>query len=279
MSSATWPSWPRSATRPCCTPSRRTISRTTAGRWPGSSSCPIAPASRCRRAHGGSAARSAARPRAASSLDHPEASQVASDGTRLPAACLNQPAYRDFCRGWADAALDAGVDLVFWDEPHWLVQACHCDVCGGAETSLTGFLGELVAHVSARGGRNTVCIKPCPSCRSRAPGTRWRRSRVSTFWRPTRTGSPSAARPSSSCANTPSALAVTARANGVSAQLWVPSFGLTAADIPDLTAAVAVARAAGIDDLWTWAFEAVRAHELARDAGCAASSGARSPPR
>ena len=51
-------------------------------------------------------------------LDHPEASQVAPGGTRLAAACPNQPAYREFCKGWADAVLEAGVDLVFWDEPH-----------------------------------------------------------------------------------------------------------------------------------------------------------------
>ncbi len=189
-------------------------------------------------------------------LDHPEASQVASDGTRLPAACLNQPAYREFCLGWADAVLEAGVDLVFWDEPHWLVEACHCDVCGGAKTSLTGFLGELVAHVSARGGRNTVCIKPVtllpvpgawdsvaalPGIDVLATDPNWK-----AFGRPAKPFVREYAE----------RLAVTARANGVSAQLWVPSFGLIAGDIPDLTTAVAAARAAGIDDLWTWAFEA-----------------------
>ena len=189
-------------------------------------------------------------------LEHPEASQVASDGTRLPAACLNQPAYREFCRGWADAVLEAGVDYVFWDEPHWLVSACHCDVCGGARTSLTGFLGELVGHVSARGGRNTVCVKPVsllpipgawdslaalPGLDILATDPNWK-----SFGRPAKQFVREYAE----------RLAVTARAHGVSAQLWVPSFGLGAADIPDLTAAVAVARAAGISDLWTWAFEA-----------------------
>jgi N-acetylmuramic acid 6-phosphate etherase len=39
-------------------------------------------------------------------------------------------------------------------------------------------------------------------------------------------------------------------------QLWLPSFGLTAEEIPDLEAAIEGARAEGIDDLWTWGYEA-----------------------
>jgi N-acetylmuramic acid 6-phosphate etherase len=51
-------------------------------------------------------------------------------------------------------------------------------------------------------------------------------------------------------------LAETAARHGVEAQMWLPSFGLTRADIPDLEAAVVSSRAAGIDDLWTWGYEA-----------------------
>ena len=184
-------------------------------------------------------------------LDHPEASQVAPDGSRLPAACPNQPAYRAFCRGWADAVLEAGVDLVFWDEPHWLVPACHCSVCGGDETSLTGFLGELVAHVAASGGRNTVCLLPVPGdwdAVAALPGLEV--LATDPYWKSFRQPAEPFVREYAE------RVAAVARAHGVAAQLWVPSFGLTADDIPDLTAAVAAARAAGIDDLWTWAFEA-----------------------
>ena len=71
---------------------------------------------------------------------HPEACQVLDDGRRVPTGCLNNPAYRSFCKEWADAALEAGADYVFWDEPHWTVPshvgiddperwACCCDVC------------------------------------------------------------------------------------------------------------------------------------------------------
>ena len=51
----------------------------------------------------------------------PDACQVLDDGRRVAAACLNNDAYRAFCKEWADAALEAGADLVFWDEPQWVV--------------------------------------------------------------------------------------------------------------------------------------------------------------
>ena len=50
----------------------------------------------------------------------------------------------------------------------------------------------------------------------------------------------------------------TADRHGVAAQLWVPSFGLTREDVPDLEAAITAAREEGVDDLWTWGYEACR---------------------
>jgi N-acetylmuramic acid 6-phosphate etherase len=51
-------------------------------------------------------------------------------------------------------------------------------------------------------------------------------------------------------------LAETASRHRVGAQMWLPSFGLTREDIPDLEAAIAATRSAGIDDVWTWGYEA-----------------------
>src|SRR5438874_877204 len=81
---------------------------------------------------------------------HPEECQVLDDGRRVAAACLNSSAYRDFCKEWADWALEGGVD----------------------------------------------------------------------------------------------------------SQFWVPSFGLTRDDVPDLEAAIEAAREEGVGDLWTWGYEA-----------------------
>jgi N-acetylmuramic acid 6-phosphate etherase len=208
---------------------------------------------------------------------HPEACQVLDDGRRVPTGCLNNPAYRAFCREWADAALEAGTDYVFWDEPHWTVPehvgaeperwACCCDVCrelaGGEpmlefrEASLVDFLREMITHVSSRGGRNTVCLLPLtegprgisdwdavasiPGLSVLATDPYWNNfdetaeSFVGRFAR---------------------LLAETAARHGVEAQLWLPSFGLTREEIPELEAAVAASRAAGIGDLWTWGYEA-----------------------
>jgi len=252
----------------------------------------------------------------------PDACQVRADGLRAAAACLNHPDYRAFCRAWADAALEAGVDRVFWDEPHWAEGGCLCPTCAAlygdrtgadlaaappaeraafAERSLREFLGELVAHVAARGGRSTICLLPVtgdsPSAMSVSavtegqalgrvpnghgggpvPGTRPGEPRpgdcppvgahgvphwaavgalpgldtlaTDPYWK--LFGEP--ARPF--VGRFARLVAEAAAGAGVRAQLWVPSFGLTAADVADLEAAVEEARAAGIDDLWTWGFE------------------------
>jgi N-acetylmuramic acid 6-phosphate etherase len=215
---------------------------------------------------------------------HPEACQVLDDGRRVATGCLNNPLYRAFCQEWADAALEAGTDYVFWDEPHWTVPehvgaederwACCCEVCreksgldmssgltpdvlAFREASTVDFLREMVAHVSARGGKNTICLLPLtegphgvsdwdgvaslPGLDVLATDPYWKNfheeagSFVGRFAR---------------------LLAETAAHHGVAAQMWLPSFGLTRDDIPDLEAAAEATRAAGIDDVWTWGYEA-----------------------
>jgi N-acetylmuramic acid 6-phosphate etherase len=51
-------------------------------------------------------------------------------------------------------------------------------------------------------------------------------------------------------------LGETCARHGVGAQLWLPSFGLTREEIPELEAAIEGAREEGIEDLWTWGYEA-----------------------
>jgi N-acetylmuramic acid 6-phosphate etherase len=215
---------------------------------------------------------------------HPEACQVLDDGRRVATGCLNNPAYREFCKEWADAALEAGTDYVFWDEPHWTVPehvgaaderwACVCQICrelsgldpsqgltpevqAFREKSVTDFLREMVAHVAAKGGRSTICLLPLtegphgvsdwdavasiPGLAVLATDPYWK-----NFDEPAESFVGLFAR----------LLAETAARNGIEAQLWLPSFGLTRDDIADLEAAIAATRAAGIDDLWTWGYEA-----------------------
>ncbi len=215
---------------------------------------------------------------------HPEECQVMDDGRRVAAACLNSPAYRAFCAEWAEAALDAGVDDVFWDEPAWVVPihvgvddakrwTCRCDHCverfGGPlpddlsearafrEASVVDFLRELVAHVAARGGANTICLLPATQ------GTQGISDWDSVASLPGLTTF--ATDPYWKHWNEPAGpfvqrfarlLRETCDRHGVGAQLWVPSFGLTREEIPELEAAIAAARTEGIGDLWTWGYEA-----------------------
>jgi N-acetylmuramic acid 6-phosphate etherase len=218
---------------------------------------------------------------------HPEECQVLDDGRRVAAACLNSPAYRDFCKEWADWVLECGVDSVFWDEPAWVVPAhvgvddaerwtCRCDRCaerfGGPvpgeltpevrrfrEESVVEFLREVTDHVAARGGSNTICLLPAtegtqgladwnevaalPALAVLATDPYWKHwdEAAGPFVR-----------------RFARLLRETADRHGVGAQLWVPSFGLDRSDIPELEAAVAAAREEGVDDLWTWGYEACR---------------------
>ena len=216
---------------------------------------------------------------------HPEACQVLDDGRRVATGCLNNPTYRAFCRDWADAALELGADRVFWDEPHWTQPAhvgiedearwaCRCDVCQGAfggrmpteltaevqafrEASIVDFLRELTSHVASRGGRSTICLLPLVQgphglgdwdAVASLPGV----ATIATdpYWK-------NFAEPAGPFVERFARLvAETATRNGVAPQLWVPSFGLTREDIPDLEAAVASARGAGVEDVWTWGYEA-----------------------
>jgi N-acetylmuramic acid 6-phosphate etherase len=130
----------------------------------------------------------------------------------------------------------------------------------------------MLAHVRSRGGRNTVCLLPLtegphgirdwdavaslPGLDVLATDPYWKNfdesadSFVGRFSR---------------------LLAETAGRHGVDAQLWLPSFGLDRDDIPDLVAAVDAARAAGVEDLWTWGYEACAhmTHLATRDAAAA----------
>jgi N-acetylmuramic acid 6-phosphate etherase len=216
---------------------------------------------------------------------HPEECQVLDDGRRVAAACLNSQAYRDFCKEWADWVLECGVDSVFWDEPAWVVPAhvgvddgerwtCRCDRCaerfGGEippertedvqafrEASVADFLREMLAHVVSRGGANAICLLPATE------GTQgladWNEVAslpglttlvTDPYWKHWDGSAESFVRRFARL------LRETADRHGVAAQLWVPSFGLDWDDIPELEAAIAAARKEGVEDLWTWGYEA-----------------------
>jgi N-acetylmuramic acid 6-phosphate etherase len=202
----------------------------------------------------------------------PEECQVLDDGRRVAGACLNSPRYRAFCKEWADWVLECGVDSVFWDEPAWMVPehvgiddperwACTCAHCagrfGGDVPAERTPEVQVVAHVAEGGGQNTICLLPStegahgisdwndvaslPGLTTFATDPYW------THWN--EEAGPFVRRFAR-------LLRETCDRNGVAAQLWLPSFGLRANEIPELEAAVVAAREEGVDDLWTWGYEA-----------------------
>jgi N-acetylmuramic acid 6-phosphate etherase len=216
---------------------------------------------------------------------HPDECQVLDDGRRVAGACLNSPLYRAFCKEWADWVLECGVDSVFWDEPAWMVPAhvgiddpsrwtCRCAHCaerfGGPvpaertpevqafrEASVLDFLREVVSHVEGRGGKNTICLLPSTegthgisdwNTVASLPGLTT--FATDPYWKHWNEPAGPFVRRFARLLNE------TCARHGVQSQLWLPSFGLTKDEIPELEAAVAAAREEGIDDLWTWGYEA-----------------------
>jgi N-acetylmuramic acid 6-phosphate etherase len=221
--------------------------------------------------------------------NHPHVGQVLDSGRPVAAGCLNSEAYREFVRTWAAAAVETGADRIFWDEPHWAHPAhfdepperwgCRCPRCvqrwcddtgdDDMPTELTAevrtfrerclveFLGELTAYVAGLGGRSTVCLLPHTSgslgvadwsAVARLPGV----ATLATdpYWQAF--GEPVVP----FVTEFSERVAQQAGAAGIEPQIWIQGFHLGPEDAGDIHAAVAAARAAGVDDLWTWGYEA-----------------------
>ena len=215
---------------------------------------------------------------------HPEVGQVLETGRRTPSGCPNDPRVRAFCREWADAAIETGADRIFWDEPHWVHPehfglpaehwGCHCEHCAERfgrqlpkelddevlafrEDCLVDFIAHLVDHVAAQGARPAVCLLPVTGGVQGI--TDWARVAglpgldtlcTDPYWKAF--GEP--AEPF--VREYGERIAALGAAHGVTAQLWIQGFRMEPGDAADIRVAVTAARAAGIDDLWTWGWEA-----------------------
>ena len=219
---------------------------------------------------------------------HPELGQVFDDGSRVGAGCLSQPQVRDFVKRWARAAIDLGADRIFWDEPHWAHPGqfglagervgCVCETCRAAfrerfghampterteevvayhDAVLVDFIAEMVAEVDAAGGRSTVCLLPrldwlpsiddwepvasLPGLDTLATDPYWE-----VFGEPLEPFVGGHARH----------LVELAGRHDLTAQLWIQGFHLGPEHVEEIHTAVRLAREAGIEDLWTWGYEA-----------------------
>jgi hypothetical protein len=219
---------------------------------------------------------------------NPTIGQVFADGTRTGAGCPSNPTLRAYVKEWAVAAVEAGADRVFWDEPHWAhpvrfdrpadAWTCVCAACEAGfrdrfghamprelteevtafrEDVLADFVREVVAHVDAIGGRSTVCLLPS------VDGLH-----ALDTWEPIATApglDTLATDPYWSFFDQDAAgwvgeqsrrTADLSAEHGLTPQIWIQGFGLRADQTDEIHAAVDAARAAGVTDLWTWGYEA-----------------------
>ncbi len=219
---------------------------------------------------------------------HPELGQVFANGRRVGAGCPSRPELREFVTAWATAAVELGADRVFWDEPHWAHPVrfgepttnwtCVCAACQEGfqarfgevlpgeltpeviayrEQVLTDFIREVVAHVDSIGGRSTVCLLPSvdglhavdswepvaaiPELDTLATDPYW------SFFGQDATGF---------VGELSRRAAQLAERFGLTPQIWIQGFKLGPEQVDEIHDAVAAARAAGVDDLWTWGYEA-----------------------
>ena len=212
--------------------------------------------------------------------------QVLDDGTRTPSGCPNDPRVRAFVHEWIDAAIDTGADRIFCDEPHWVHPehfglstqrwGCRCEHCAERfgselpdeltpdvlafrERCLVDFVGDFVAYVAAPGRQAdrlpAAAHRRRP--RDRATGRGWRRPagpahlRHRSVLEGVRRGRRGDGRRVRAPRRRPRGRA---RRRPAAVDPGLPPRAVSDAD--DIRAAVRVARDAGIDDLWTWGFEA-----------------------
>lgn len=219
--------------------------------------------------------------------------QRLSDGRDVPGACPNHPHTGAWLRRWVDAATASGAEGVLWDEPHlwipwwddWTESAadawsCRCDACreawaegrhgapGGAfpatltpelrafrTRTLLALLDDAMGAVRAAGMRNVLTALPVePDAPEALPwdalaalpaldgiGT-------DPYWflhgRPV----------DEYVGGWTARIASLTRGRDLRSHAWVALFGVPPDRAEELARAVAIAAAAGIDDLFAWSW-------------------------
>jgi hypothetical protein len=222
-------------------------------------------------------------------MRHPHLGQVFADGRQIGVPCPTREEFREYARSWATAAVESGADRIFWDEPHWAHPrrfsepasnwTCVCESCRSwfrarfgtempseltaevrsfREKVLVELLTDLVAHVRSLGGRSTVCLLP-PVEGQHVGVDEWEPvaaiSGLDTlatdpYW------SFFGLDAGEFVGGTSARLVELAAGHELTPQIWIQGYWLTPEQGDEIRAAVAAARAAGVDDLWTWGYEA-----------------------
>lgn len=222
-------------------------------------------------------------------LDHPEVWQVLSTGERVPAACVNRPAFRDFMKEWIITVSQMGAEVVFWDEPHiyfhwdkeWDgVFSCRCDVCQKAYTarhgrpmpdrlddttaefrrdSLAGFLKDLMAYARHKKLKNALCLyafegypeyeKIWTTLGSLPDLDVFGCDPYWRWWRPAKQD------PDKHVRHYTEKIAAVATPLGKGTQVWIQAMRLPKGAEPEIGTACRAAAAAGATHITAWSFD------------------------
>lgn len=209
-------------------------------------------------------------------LKEPAWAQVCATGTRLPACCPSNPAFRSFVAQWIGVCLEAGADGVFWDEPHMfsdqngLSAGCwckHCKSIGEAvgtvepvarrEGSLLAFLHWICGQVCDAGGKSIVCL--LPPDRSEGGRVMWESVAsaggvhnlgTDPFW------AIRGEEPETCITRFGRELVAYTSKYGIQSHLWIQAFRIPAGREAEITTAIRAAGNAGVDVIAVWGFDA-----------------------
>jgi hypothetical protein len=215
-----------------------------------------------------------------------DARQILSDGTSAPAACLNQPAFREYMRQWTQKATQMGADVLFWDEPHFIKRvpvgtdqhwACRCDACQEKFQSLydhplpeqytdevhrfrhdsvENFIIELCELAKSAGCRNAVCFLPHQEDEEKELALWNRLARLETldilgtdpYWWAKKMDV------ASFVGQYAEKIVQLARHHGKESQIWVQNFMITPQTEEYVRTAIRIAYQAGIRNIAAWSY-------------------------
>ncbi|WP_207592939.1 hypothetical protein [Halomontanus rarus] len=227
---------------------------------------------------------------------HPDSRQQTVTGERQHGACINDPEFRAAMREWTEAAAGLNPDVLFWDEPHWLIPdwfydgqpddawVCRCSHCREKyetqhgrpmparedetirrfrEDSLLEFLSEMMELAAQEDVRNAVCLVPETDAEH---GIRnWDRlaadehlDTLSTdpYWEPSDVDDVE-----KFVAETTAHVVTLAEEYDLQSQIWIQGFGLS--DEPksydNVETATRTAIEGGADSVFMWGWDGCRA--------------------
>ena len=227
---------------------------------------------------------------------HPEARQTLSNGRQVTAACFNHPEFREFMREWTRDAVSLGVDVLFWDEPHWFIPewhegthgasfeegvwGCRCEHCRerfedeyGHEMpreeteavrqfkadQLLAFLEEMMALTREEGAENAVCLLPAADADHGLEdwGPLARSDHLDVLATdPYWDVFPHADDPETFVGEWAETVAERADEHDLRSQIWIQGFRLGAGKTEEVRIATRTAVESGVDSVFMWGYEA-----------------------